>query len=244
MAQNRGITIIPDVGFNTVSADCLAKYISDKIDNPYKIDICIDALNKPSPGTIKGCVDVFTKGGLTIKNKKLTAIRYGSGSKKLELPGQIVYASPTPMGDLLTILKSTDIPEITVYLPSHPVVIEVLKLIGPVLMRLVASKSGKEVIFYLTDKFIKGPDDLLLNTKRALVWGSVSNSQGEHFEAFIETPEAYLFTSMSAVRAVERVLDDSFPGVHTPSQAFGCDFIKDFESVKRTDLSYNEKIWI
>ena len=42
----------------------------------------------------------------------------------------------------------------------------------------------------------------------------------------LETPEGYHFTAVSAVAALERVLQGAVqPGAWTPSRAFGADFV-------------------
>ena len=61
---------------------------------------------------------------------------------------------------------------------------------------------------------------------RTYLWGEVRDAAGATATATLETPEAYAFTAVSAVSAVERVLAGNVSaGAWTPSRAFGPDFV-------------------
>jgi saccharopine dehydrogenase (NAD+, L-lysine-forming) len=61
---------------------------------------------------------------------------------------------------------------------------------------------------------------------RASFWGRVEDAAGKSAEATLTTPSGYDLTTLTALASVERVLaGDVPPGFHTPSQAFGRDFI-------------------
>ena len=54
-----------------------------------------------------------------------------------------------------------------------------------------------------------------------------------NLEAWLETMEAYRLTAQAGIRSVEKILAKDLRGALTPAQAFGADFILEFEDTKR-----------
>ncbi|HEV7515853.1 MAG TPA: saccharopine dehydrogenase, partial [Thermoanaerobaculia bacterium] len=71
-----------------------------------------------------------------------------------------------------------------------------------------------------------GPGPEVRASARTYLWGEVRDAAGTVVTATLETPEAYAFTAVSAVAAVERTLAGAVsPGAWTPARAFGPDFV-------------------
>jgi short subunit dehydrogenase-like uncharacterized protein len=66
--------------------------------------------------------------------------------------------------------------------------------------------------------------------RRSELWGRVSDARGLAVEGRLTTPQAYQLTARTAVECATRAADGrTEPGAHMPAQAFGADFISEFE---------------
>jgi short subunit dehydrogenase-like uncharacterized protein len=80
------------------------------------------------------------------------------------------------------------------------------------------------------DARVKGPDAEARATLRSEVWGRVRDAAGNAVEGTLTTPEGYRFTVLGALASVDRLLSGGVaPGAHTPSTAFGADFVASIE---------------
>ena len=58
------------------------------------------------------------------------------------------------------------------------------------------------------------------------VWGRVTHPDGRTVEDTLVTAEGYRFTAIAAVESAQRVMTNPpGAGYHTPSTAFGADFV-------------------
>ena len=98
------------------------------------------------------------------------------------------------------------------------------------------------VLKKIVDSTVSGPSEDLRTHSKSYIWGEVKNAQGKRLQAVIQTCEAYKLTAITAVAAAERVLNhEARTGFHTPSQAFGADFIlEEVEGTSRRILSEEE----
>jgi short subunit dehydrogenase-like uncharacterized protein len=144
-------------------------------------------------------------------------------------------AVTSPWGDLATAWRSTRIPDIETYAAlsrAQRLAVGTTRWAGPALarwpLRNLAAwriRSGRP-----------GPSEAQRRKGRARIWGRVENERGEARESWLETPEAYSFTALTAVAALERVLaGEVSAGFQTPGLAFGPDFVLGFAGVRRWD---------
>ena len=80
-----------------------------------------------------------------------------------------------------------------------------------------------------------GPDAAMLRSGRSYVWAQASAPDGQRVEGWIETMEAYRFTAVAGVRAVEQVLATQPTGALAPAQALGADFVLALPETARYD---------
>jgi short subunit dehydrogenase-like uncharacterized protein len=82
-----------------------------------------------------------------------------------------------------------------------------------------------------------GPDaEARARGKTFVVAEARDTKNGTHARATLSGPEGYDFTAKTALLAVQRVLSaPPPPGTHTPSTAFGPDFVLAVPNVARTD---------
>lgn len=133
----------------------------------------------------------------------------------------------------VTAYRSTGIPNITTYFVMNGAGAG-MKLAGP-LAGLLSRGAVRSLAEKIIDWTISGPDAEQRQHGRSLVWACAERADGAFYEAWLDTVEAYRFTALASVRAVERVLDERPVGALTPSQAFGADFVLEIEGTVRRD---------
>ena len=234
-AWEREIALIPGVGFDVVPTDCLAKYVADQVPNPVTLELAIDALSKTSPGTTKTLLESLPEGGLVRRDGRLRPYSLGQGGRWFSFPHGRRYAMPIPWGDLATAYRSTGIPNITTYLAFSPGAARLARLAAPLLGGLLRIGAIRRLVGRIVKRTVKGPDEATRQQARSYIWAQAANAEGQESQAWLETVEAYRFTALAAVRAVERVLAERPRGAFTPAQAFGADFVLDIEGTKRYD---------
>ena len=159
----------------------------------------------------------------------------GAGQRTVRFPHATKTVMPAAWGDLEVGYRSTNIPNIKVYLSLPPMMMRSSRVFGPVLVRMLKIKAVRDFASRQIERRLPGPNETMRQQDRSAVYVSVRNGKGETCEAWIETLEGYQFTMIAGVRVVERVLDGNFKGALTPSQAFGADFPLEIEGTTRYD---------
>jgi short subunit dehydrogenase-like uncharacterized protein len=130
-----------------------------------------------------------------------------------------------PWGDVASAYYSTGIPNIEVYVGLPQRQIRMLRL-SRWLAPLLRLEPLQAVLNRLVERRVAGPTPDEREQQRASIWGRVQNATGQTVEATLQTPSGYALTVLTAVAAVERVLESPLqPGFYTPSRAFGQDFV-------------------
>jgi short subunit dehydrogenase-like uncharacterized protein len=241
-AREKGIAIIPGVGFDVVPSDCLNKYVADQLPDATDLTVVISALGgsgsvmNVSAGTTKAMLEIMPSvGNITRRDGKLVRIPYGSGVRKFRFADGERLGLPSPWGDLEMGYHTTGIPNITTYLTFSRGLIRTYRLTGALLAAFLKISVVRNVAGKLIDRVIDGPSEHARETGRCQVYVQARSATGETREAWLETVEAYQFTALAGVRSVERVLDGAYQGATTPALAFGADFPLEIEGTKRWD---------
>jgi short subunit dehydrogenase-like uncharacterized protein len=241
-AHDKGIALIPGVGFDVIPTDCLLKYVADQLPDATHLDIAIDALGTSggggnvSAGTTKSALEVLPNmGNLTRRDGQLVSIPLGSGARKFPFAGGDHWAMPIPWGDLEVGYRTTGIPNISVYFGVPRAIIPVMRLGGDVMRVLLRVGLVRRAASVLVDRLMPGPSELARESGRSHIYAQVCNAKGETRQAWLETPEAYQFTAIVAPRVVERVLNGSTKGATTPALALGTDFVLEIAGTRRWD---------
>ncbi|MFN2171539.1 MAG: saccharopine dehydrogenase family protein [Candidatus Promineifilaceae bacterium] len=235
-ALERGIALIPGVGFDVVPTDCLALYVAQQLPAARELEIGIGVADAVSAGTAKTVIEGMASTGYVRRNGELTAFPLGKGGKDIRFSdGQVRYAVPSPFGDLATAWRSTGIPNITVFKDYSPSMVRFMGLSAALSRPLMAWSAAQRLAQRIAGRLVKGPDADFRRRARSYLWAWVSDGQGQAAEAWLETMETYRFTAVAAVRAVEQVLTGNSAGALTPAQAFGPDFVLELGETQRFD---------
>lgn len=234
-AREREVALIPGAGFDVVPTDCLAKHVAERLPTATHLELHIDAGGRTSTGTARSIVEQLPRGGLKRQGGRLMELPLGQGGKTVRFTDGERRVLPIPWGDLETAWHSTGIDDITTYMASPPGAEALLRTFGAPLSRLLQSERIRGFASRLAGDFAKPPDAEARKRGRSHFHAVARDDRGKEVESWLETPEAYHLTAMTAVRIVERLLSEKKVGALTPAMAFGADFILEIPGVQRFD---------
>jgi short subunit dehydrogenase-like uncharacterized protein len=228
-AKERGIALLPGVGFDVVPSDCLAALLKEKLPAATELELAFAPLGRSSPGTLKTSIESLPKGGLVRRGGKLQRVPGAWKVKEIRFADQSRTCMSVPWGDVATAWRSTKIPDITVYMAAKPSMISAAKLTrftGPLLGLGVVQRYMKKKV-----ERVRGPDDATRARSSAQFWGRVQG-EGRSISMTLTVPDGYSLTADSAVEcAIRAHAGKVTPGASTPSLAFGSGFAATLQGV-------------
>src|SRR5258708_3512481 len=238
-ARDKGIALIPGVGFDFLPIDCLVKYVADQLPDATHLLTAVgmigsSIIGRMSGGTVKSLLEILHHTGNVVRrNGQLVPIPLGADARKFRFPSGDYMAMPIPWGDLEMEYRATSIPNMTSYLTLPATLIRMLRLTGGIQIRLLHVDAIRNAMSALLGRMITGPGETARKAGNASLYAQVRNANGETREAWLETIEAYQLTINASIPVVERVLNGEYRGALTPSQAFGADFVLEIAGTKR-----------
>lgn len=229
-AWDRGIALIPGVGFDVVPSDCLVNCVAAQVADPVELTLAVQARSSASRGTIKTALEGQVTGGKIRREGKLRPYPLGRGARSIRFQNGEYRAIPIPWGDLVTAYRSTGIPNITTYMTFPATLIRVMPFVAP-LLQVLKIGPVKRLALWWVERNIGGPDLTTRANGRTYMWAEVRSKDGQTAQGWLEGPEGYTLTALAGVLAVERVLADRPKGAFTPVQAFGPEFVLDVPGV-------------
>ncbi|MFQ5398931.1 MAG: saccharopine dehydrogenase family protein [Anaerolineae bacterium] len=236
-ARDRGIALMPGVGFDVVPTDCMARYVAEQLPGATRLELAFAGMSKTSAGTAKTMLELMPtlkKGSLARRDGHYVHRPLGEGTRKVRFAdGRTRTVVPIPWGDLATAFRSTRIPNITTYMAMRisPDAIRAARFI----QKLMALKLIRKLAQNFVIRTVKGPTAHTRELARSYVWARVEDDSGHSVEAWLDTTEGYRFTAVAGVRSVEKLLELRPAGAFTPAQLFGPDFVLEIETTRRYD---------
>lgn len=241
-ARQRGIALIPGVGFDIVPSDCLIQSLLQQVEQPTQVEVAIDALGVAqrnemgaSAGTLKTSLEMIAHGNVARRNGRLVPLRLGAGTRRFRFPQGERVGLPIPWGDLSATYHAARIPNITAYLMVSERQAQFARAFGFLIEPLLRARIIRQGLGWFIERSITGPSASRRETGRTYLYAKVSNEAGQSAEAWLETIEAYRFTAAAGIRAVEHVLHHPLRGALTPAQAFGTEFVFSVASTTRRE---------
>lgn len=224
-ARERGVVVMPGVGFDVVPSDCLAKALAEALPGAKRLELAIFTRGEVSRGTAKTMVEGLGEGSAVRRGGRYVQVRSGSLVRRAPLGGREREVVAVPWGDLATAYASTGIPDITTYMAFPPAQIRgmrVLGLLGPLLRRKAVIRLLQSII----ERRLTGPAEHVRETMSAEIWGRVEADDGRAVEGRVRTPEGYKTTVLAGLACARGVLAGGVgPGYQTPSTAFGAGLV-------------------
>ncbi len=231
-AVTAGVVLLPGAGFDVVPTDCVAAMLAAALPGATHLDLAFTVGGGGSPGTTKTMVEGSANGGRARVDGELRNVRVGHRRRSVRFRSGTRDVGSIPWGDVSTAYRSTGIPNITTFTTMPGFTGHLQALFAPLLRTSVAQKVGKAVAHRVT-----GPNERLRGVTPSQVWGEASDAQGSTVSLALTTPNGYDLTADAVVRVVERLLEGDVPaGAHTPSSAFGADFVRTLDGVTVDEL--------
>ena len=228
-ATRAGCVLMPGVGFDVVPSDCLAASLAAALPGATELALAF-AGGGPSAGTAKTMLEGLPRGGAVRKDGRITRVPIAWKTATIPFADRERRAVTIPWGDIATAYHSTGIPNIETYIAQPPRAIRALKLTRP-FIPLLGLGPVQRLAERVIERRVTGPDAAARESGRSQLWGRVRDAAGNQVEGTATVPEGYRFTVLAALASVERLLEGAAvaPRAHTPSTAFGADFVTTIE---------------
>src|SRR5687768_3379651 len=223
-AKERGVTLLPGVGFDVVPTDCLAAMLHAELPDAIELWLAFSMRNGGvSRGTLKTMIEGAGRGGAIRRNGRIEVVPQLFDVRSIPFRSGPRMAMTIPWGDVSTAFHTTGIPNIRVYSSQSPRALRRMRMMRPLLMLLRVGALRR-----LAQKYANrttGPSEEQRASARIEIWGRAVNAQGKEVTKTMSVAEGYNFTVLSALAAVERVLAAPKPGAFTPAKFFGAQFV-------------------
>ena len=224
-AKRAGVVLLPGAGFDVVPTDCLAALLHDALPTATHLDLAFLVQGGASTGTAMTAVEGSGGGGRARVDGEIRSVRLGHRRRTAHFRDRPREVGAIPWGDVSTAYRSTGIPNVTTFTTIPGVLGALQPLAAPLLRTEAARRLGTALA-----KRIGGPSATTRARTRCEVFGEVWDDGGRRVRAALTGPNAYDLTADSVVEAVQR-LADTTPGAHTPSSAFGSDYVRALDGV-------------
>lgn len=237
-ARERGIMMMPGVGFDVVPSDCLAAHLKRRLPSGTKLELAIGMdRGGLSRGTTRTMMRHMGRGGIERVGGQLVPAPIGHHRRRVDFGSGERTVISIPWGDLSTAFHSTGVPDIVTYAAYPTLMREVATRIhwfGPILRTMPVQAA----LHWGVGAFMSpGPDAQTRATAKSMVWGELTDSEGRSVRSRGTGPEGYALTAMTAVDIAIRVLNgEATPGFQTPSRWLGPDYILSLPGFTREDL--------
>lgn len=231
-----GITLLPGVGFDVAPSDSLAAHLKRRLPTATHLTLAFRPDAGPSRGTAQTMAEHAHEGGLVRRDGKLTRVPVAWKTRAVDFGSGPQMAVTIPWGDVVTSWYSARIPNVEVYMTMPPAAIRTLQrgrmFVGlmklPFVRRIAAARARKRPAGPSAEKLARGETRL---------WGEARDGAGNVVVSRLRGPQAYRWTVLTALAAMERVCAGEAPrGFTTFAAAFGPDFIL-APAVEREDLT-------
>jgi len=227
-AKAVGVILLPAVGFDVVPSDCLAGKLAEKVPGASQLQLAISSMGSVSPGTAKTMLEATGKGGRVRVDGRLQRVPLAWKTREVPFREGPRMAMTIPWGDVASAFYSTGIGNIEVYAAGSVRQIAAIQR-WRWLLPALAVWPLRTMAKWSIERRLPGPSAASRERETASLWGCVEDRQGNRAEGTLTTPNGYSLTVMTALAAVERLLNTPLAtGFLTPALAFGPDFIMTF----------------
>lgn len=232
--KERGVMILPGMGFDVVPTDCLSLFLKRQLPDATSLKLAFTTLcGGVSHGTAATMATKLGEGGAVRRNGKIVRVPLGHKGMWLDFGGKRIFFMTIPWGDVSTAHFTTGIPNIETYTGVPPSAYRLLKL-QPLFNWLLRTGAVRRLVRRKIDQGPAGPSDAQRAGATSLVWGQVSNDKGESVAARLSGPEGYTLTMHASLLILQKVLAGNIrAGYQTPAAVYGEDLVLEVPDVHR-----------
>jgi len=232
-ARRRKLMLMPAVGFDVVSTDCLAAHVARRLPHATRLAIAVTNLFSLSRGSAQTLLENVNRGTVR-RDGGLTPLPLGSVERCFDFGHGRSAALNVSLGDLTTAYYTTGIANVETYVEATPLTRALLGACRSFGWLLDTAPAQA----WLSTWSEALPMNLGSSEGRTMVVvAEAEDEAGRRVCARLRTPEAYEFTGFTAASIANRVLAGDFePGFQTPARVYGRDFVLGFADVAREDI--------
>ncbi|MBB5156133.1 saccharopine dehydrogenase family protein [Saccharopolyspora phatthalungensis] len=231
-ARRAGVVLLPGSGFDVVPTDCLAAMVAADLPTATHLDLAFHACGGISGGTLKSALEGAALGGRARVDGKVRSVPLAWRRREIPFPSGPRRVTSLPWGDVSTAYRSTGIGNITTFaqLPGlDRTGRRSTRLSQAVMSSHVVQRLGKAAI----GAVVRGPGRATRSRSWVEVYAEATAPDGTGVSAALIGPDTYDLTADAVLRAVGALRSERpAPGAHTPSTAFGADFVRRLHGVK------------
>jgi short subunit dehydrogenase-like uncharacterized protein len=235
-ARQRGVMLMPGVGFDVVASDCLALHLARRMPGARRLVLGISGLEIISRGSFRTLAEGAGQSIQIRRGGRLLGLAPGSLQRELDFGSGPRPTLAMTWADVSSAYYSTGIPDIEVYcdaIPSLRMMVMANRWFGGVL----ATPAGRLGLELQARALPDGPTDAQRAGRRGVIVAEVEDAAGRRLRGRLSTPEAYGFSCTTGLTIVERVLaGDLETGAQTPARVYGPDFVLSFPGVQREEF--------
>jgi short subunit dehydrogenase-like uncharacterized protein len=225
-ARQRGVTLMPAVGFGTVATEGLAAALADG-EPVHRVDVALFPENAGrSHGAVGSVLQVLAAGGAAVEDGRFRRRALGRGARRLPGSNGPTTLVAVAIGDLAAIPHTLGATFVTgsVGLGLTPLAAKVVLPAVSVIMRSPGLRA------WIASRPAKGQP--ATGPFRSRSWARVTLASGETREGWMTTGEGYAFTVDALASAITRLAAGAGkPGSATAIGAFGSTFLRDLPAV-------------
>lgn len=225
-AAQRGICVVPGVGFDVVPTDCVAALLKAALPDAVSLVLAFEAAGGPSVGTAKTSVAGIAKGGRVRKGGTVIQVPLAFKTRTFMRQGKARLAMTIPWGDVFTAHITTGVPDIEVYMAASASTIASARKLNWLRPLMGLSMVGR-FLERRTAASVKAPSPEKRARSGCYIWGEATAADGRKATAEMETPNGYDLTATASLGVVERLLNPALvsrQGYLTPSQLMGASY--------------------
>lgn len=234
-AEQAEVVLLPGGGFDVVPSDCLAAMLAQRMPDADELELAFTLGGGISGGTLKTAIEGAASGGRARVDGELRTVPLGHRSRIADFPSGPRRVTAIPWADVSSGFRSTGIRDITTYtvVPGGDYLGRGQQLLAPLLRMPAVQRAGTQLV----ERLVRGPSADKQSAGRAELWGLVRHKDSRQVSGTLTTPAAYQLTADAVVRGVARLSGgDVSPGAHTPSSAYGADFVTTLDGVRTSGM--------
>jgi len=246
-AVDAGVALLPGVGMDVVPTDCLASRLKTALPTATHLQMALLPVGgSVSPGTMKTMV-LGIIGGTAVRRNGVIASSSNTRTLDWDNPklGH-VHTAPLVWGDISTAFRSTNIPNIGMYIMVPPGASSLTDSWTGATLKWIASwAAGRWVLNKLIERYVAGPSAQQNAEGRVHFSGIAWDANTKRIaESSLTTVEGYRLTALSMIAATHKLetTHKTLSGALTPSLAFGTEYVMEFEHSEWGPLTVRDAV--
>lgn len=234
-ARERGVMLMPSVGFDVVPSDCLAAHVARHVPDACTLSIAMTSLAFITRGSARTAMEA-AGAGIGRRDGRIVPVGLASIERGFDFGAGPSACINCTWGDVANAWYTTGIPNIDVFFEGTPF-LRTLLFLASTYAPLLRTPAGQAWLRAHVDMLPEGPSERKRRSTHMVIVAQASHPDGRRKTARLRTPEAYTFTGTASAHVARRVIAGDFePGFQTPGRVFGPDFVLSIPGVSREDL--------